>query len=127
MTNLRTSFSRAALKLSTAFIVIGAIVSGAAAQNLIQNPGFDVGPPTACGNNLPNPTGWPIPPWNVTGASKSNVVVVDDNVSCLYGNLGPQKDASAPCSGIKQYYLDIANGQNKFYQLFPIRSFWLLA
>jgi hypothetical protein len=122
MTNLRTSFSRAALKLSTAFIVIGAIVSGAAAQNLIQNSGFDVGPPTACGNNLPNPTGWPIPPWNVTGASKSNVVVVDDNVSCLYGNLGPQKDASAPGSGIKQYYLDIANGQNKFYQSFTVPS-----
>lgn len=122
MTTLRTSLSRTASKLGVAFIVIGAIMSGAAAQNLIQNPGFDVSPPTACGNNLPNPTGWPITPWVVTGASKSNVVVVDDNVSCLYGNLGPQKDASAPGSGIKQYYLDIANGDNKFYQSFKVPS-----
>jgi hypothetical protein len=92
--------------------------SGANAQNLIQNPGFENNPPPNMGNNIP----WPIPPWIVGTGQQPNVVKVDGPGGYNYGQLGPESDATAPGSGIAQHYLDIANGTNNFYQSFTIPS-----
>jgi hypothetical protein len=117
MKNLRTSAVPRALlmRLSAAFVMLGAVASGATAQNLIQNPDFETNPPPNFGNNI----GWSIAPWNVGTGQSPNVVKVDGGAH-NYGNLGPKVDASAPGTGIDQHYLDIADGSNSFYQTFTV-------
>jgi len=116
MTRQMSTGLRGSIVTFAAALFLCAFLSDANCQNLIQNPGFENNPPAACGNKYP----WPITPWIVTGTSQTNVVSVDDNVTCKYGNNGPQFDATNPGPGIWQHYLDIANGTNSFYQSFTI-------
>lgn len=91
--------------------------SQADAQNLIGNPGFEVNPPPAFGNNI----GYPIAPWTLGAGNSSNVVKVDGGATFNYGNSGPRLDADpATGVGVRQHYLDIASGSNDFYQSFIV-------
>lgn len=91
--------------------------SQAEAQNLIGNPGFEVNPPPAFGNNI----GYPIAPWTLGAGNSSNVVKVDGGSTFNYGTSGPRLDADpATGVGVRQHYLDIASGSNDFYQSFTV-------
>jgi hypothetical protein len=107
--------SRSAL---AAVLFLGALATDANAANLIQNPDFEAAPPANLGNNI----GHSIAPWIVGTGNSPNVVKVDGPGGYDYTNLGPESDASAPGAGVKQHYLDIANGANDFYQSFTVPS-----
>ncbi len=86
--------------------------------NVLVNGDFEADPQPGFGNhtnvNVNNqPTGWTFG----TGA-RPNLVKVDGPGGLSYANNGPESDASAPGAGIDQYYLDITNGRNDFYQSF---------
>ncbi|HEX3109732.1 MAG TPA: hypothetical protein VHU41_11620, partial [Thermoanaerobaculia bacterium] len=89
----------------------------ALSQNVLVNGNFETNPPPNFGNNI----GWPITPWVLGPGQTSNVVKVDGPGGYNYGTNGPESDASAPGAGIPQHYLDIANGDNYFYQTFMPR------
>ncbi len=83
--------------------------------NELLNADFETNPPTGYGNHI----GWPILPWVLGSGQTSNVVEVDGPGGLDWlGNWGPESDASAPGAGIPQHYLDIASGENTFYQTF---------
>jgi len=99
------------------FIVSAFAITSSAQPNVLVNGNFELNPPPGCGNHYP----WPIAPWVLGTGSQANVVTVDGPGGCNYGNNGPESDASAPGAGIAQHYLDIANGENDFYQSFTPR------
>ncbi|MDP2297218.1 MAG: DUF5979 domain-containing protein [Pseudolabrys sp.] len=108
---------RSAQVALAALLTLGVFLADARASgNLIQNPGFESAPPANLGNNI----GHSIAPWIVGTGNSPNVVKVDGPGGYNYGNLGPESDASAPGAGVKQHYLDIANGANDFYQSFKV-------
>lgn len=86
-------------------------------QNVLVNGDFETNPPSAFGNNI----GYSIAPWVLGSGQTSNVVKVDGPGGYNYGNNGPESDASALGAGVAQHYLDIANGENTFYQTFTPR------
>jgi hypothetical protein len=100
-----------------AIVVSLLITGGAFAQNVLVNADFETNPPPNFGNNI----GYPIPPWTLGAGQTSNVVKVDGPGGADYGINGPESDASAPGPGIAQHYLDIADGENSFHQVFTPR------
>ncbi|MCY7355510.1 MAG: DUF11 domain-containing protein [Lysobacter sp.] len=100
-----------------AFVLLAVFAQAASAQNLIVNPGFENNPPPNFGNNFP----YPITPWVLGPGNVANVVKVDGGATYNYGNRGPALDADpATGVGVRQHYLDIANGANDFYQTFTV-------
>ena len=94
--------------------------------NLLRNGGFETlasAPPTVCGNNYATPTwpagGYPISPWVTIGTASANVVTVDGNVNCHYGNSGPATDAEGTPAGTLQHYLDLLD-DGSVYQSFTV-------
>ena len=75
----------------------------AAAQNLIQNPGFEVNPPSNFGNNV----GHSIAPWVIGDGQQPNVVQVDGagGQSFSAGTFGPEFDAQNGGTGAGAGYL----------------------
>lgn len=105
-------------KLSVMLAVSATLLCGTAfAQNVLVNGDFETNPPAALGNNI----GHSIAPWVLGTGDQSNVVKVDGPGGYNYGNSGPESDASAPGAGVPQHYLDIADGNNDFYQSFTPR------
>jgi hypothetical protein len=100
-------------------VVVFLLIAGVAAaqQNVLVNGDFETNPPSAYGNNI----GYSIAPWTLGTGQTSNVVKVDGPGGFNYGINGPESDASAPGAGIAQHYLDIADGENTFYQSFTPR------
>lgn len=109
----------AALLASATLCLTGLEVS---AQNLIQNPGFEVSPPSNFGNNV----GHSIAPWVIGAGQQPNVVQVDGagGQSFSSGTFGPEFDAqnggTGAGAGVNQHYLDVANGSNDFFQSFTV-------
>jgi hypothetical protein len=97
--------------LSFALLLLAVQVS-ASGSNVLVNGDFESNPPPNLGNNI----GWSIAPWVLGTGNQSNVVKVDGVYN--YSNNGPWRDASASAVGVKRHYLDIADGQNDFYQTF---------
>ncbi|HSU82523.1 MAG TPA: hypothetical protein VLR69_08890 [Thermoanaerobaculia bacterium] len=108
------------MKAQAILVTLMAASLGAAASaqtNVLVNGDFETNPPATLGNNI----GYPIAPWVLGTGEQSNVVTVDGPGGFDYGSAGPESDASAPGPGIRQHYLDIANGSNDFYQSFTPR------
>jgi hypothetical protein len=87
------------------------------AQNVLVNGDFETNGPLNNGNNI----GASVTPWVVGSGQQPNVVQVDGPGGFDYSDNGPESDASAPGAGIKQHYLDVADGSNDFYQSFTPR------
>lgn len=101
-----------------ACLAVSLLAAGTAlAQNVLVNGDFETNPPPSFGNNV----GWSIAPWILGPGQMSNVVKVDGPGGYNYGISGPESDASAPGAGKPQHYLDIADGENNFYQTFTPR------
>lgn len=93
-------------------------ISGAFAQNILANAGFETSPPTTNGNNI----GYSVSPWTLTGGI-TNVVRVDGPGGVAYGSpveSGPQSDATLSGAGIFRHYLDISGSGASFYQSFTV-------
>ncbi|MEP5779639.1 MAG: hypothetical protein ABJL18_03660, partial [Hyphomicrobiales bacterium] len=94
----------------------------ASAQNIIQNPGFEINPPPDFGNNV----GHSISPWVIGPGQQPNVVQVDGagGQSFSSGTFGPEFDAQNGGTGaggnVNQHYLDVADGSNDFFQSFTV-------
>ena len=133
--NESTATARGALRTCLALMhVLGlaALAAPALAQtppaNLLVNGGFEVlaaTPPTTCGNNYTVPPwpagGYPISPWVMTSGNSTNLVAVDGNVTCNYGNSGPATDAEGTPAGTRQHYLDLL-ADGVVYQGFTVAA-----
>jgi hypothetical protein len=106
--------------IKTAILVLAATVTtGAAlAQNVLVDGDFESTPPIPGPLQFGNNIGHSIAPWVLGTGNQANVVEVDGPGGLSYGTSGPESDASHPGAGIRQHYLDIANGANDFYQTF---------
>ncbi len=104
----------AAIGLAAALLLgIGATMPALAAP-VLTNGDFEDNPPPNMGNNFTNVGA----PWIYGSGQGPNVVKVDGPGGYNYGSSGPESDASAPGAGVPQHYLDIADGNNDFYQVF---------
>lgn len=86
-----TSSMKHVLRASATFALFMLGTEHASAQNLIQNPGFEVNPPSSFGNNV----GHSISPWVIGAGQQPNVVRVDGagGSSLSGGTFGPEFDA----------------------------------
>ena len=133
--NESTATARGALRTCLALmhaLGLAALAAPALAQtppaNLLVNGGFEVlgaTPPTTCGNNYTVPPwpagGYPISPWVMTSGNSTNLVAVDGNVTCNYGNSGPATDAEGTPAGTRQHYLDLL-ADGVVYQGFTVAA-----
>ena len=88
-------------------------------NNLLTESGFDNKAGLEFGNNI----GIDISPWVLGAGNNANIVKVDGKGGYDYLNGGPFEDANPLTGdGQNQYYLDIANGSNDFYQAFTVPS-----
>ena len=88
-------------------------------ENILKNSGFNNITGLSNGNNI----GIDITPWVLGMGNQANIVKVDGAGGFNYGNSGPYKDANAYTGeGEDQYYLDIVDGSNDFYQSFTINT-----
>lgn len=111
--------------LLTILLGAGALPASVAAQNQIENSGFEEFEGPSLGNNLNNTS---IGDWQTTGNSGTNVVRVDGpgEVPGQPGEFeyvrGPEFDATNPGAGIRQQYLDVIDGSDDFFQTFTAAS-----
>src|SRR5690606_29250957 len=93
--------------------------------NFLEEGGFNGftqqinGTPIGNGNNYPVD----ISPWILGSGDDANIIRVDGAGGYNYGIGGPYSDANPNTGdGEYQYYLDIANGSNDFYQSFTFSA-----
>lgn len=102
------------MRIVSQALIVAALAAPAFGQNVLVNGDFESSPgsPPANGNNI----GHSVAPWVLGSGQQENLVQVDGPGGFDYGSNGPESDASN--IGQLQHYLDIADGDNEFFQSF---------